>query len=299
MMQVNRARLCAHRGEGEAEEEGNNRSSVADREVCVYTSSNTNRRCRLDKEIKGKGATQINQDQCTNGLMHLSCSLKTLSRCLKNRRERWKSRESSRSTSFRSSGSAAERHSLDFLIRIGCRTEHKPSNLKRNSSSFTEVTGFWHTSRTTVDFLDRIIKASRLVIFRSEGQTLHPRQLQVTVLREHPEVVQRLWFGCVSYALLWSTSEAEHPQTFGCTHTESQGFADGTVRRSDEEEHEDERENALIWFEPWFYLTWGRSVTFSQPQKGNYNLGCQVNALEHLIHGQLWKTNEGVGSNQG
>lgn len=44
------------------EEEGNNRSSEADREVCVYTRSNTNRRCRLDKEIKGKGATQINQD---------------------------------------------------------------------------------------------------------------------------------------------------------------------------------------------------------------------------------------------
>lgn len=35
-------------------------------------------------------------------------------------RERWKSRQSCRSTSFGYSGSAAERHSLDFLIRIGC-----------------------------------------------------------------------------------------------------------------------------------------------------------------------------------
>lgn len=59
---MNRALLRAHRGEGEAEEEGSNRSLVADREVCVYRSSNTNRRCSLDKEIKGKGATQINQD---------------------------------------------------------------------------------------------------------------------------------------------------------------------------------------------------------------------------------------------
>lgn len=61
-IQVNRALLCARGREGEAEEEGSNRSSVADREACVYTSSNTNRRCRPDKEIKGKGATQIRQD---------------------------------------------------------------------------------------------------------------------------------------------------------------------------------------------------------------------------------------------
>lgn len=61
-MQVIHALLCACRGGGQAEEEGSNRSSVADREVCVYTSTNTNRRCRLDKKIKGKGATQINQN---------------------------------------------------------------------------------------------------------------------------------------------------------------------------------------------------------------------------------------------
>lgn len=58
---ASRAVFCVHMGEREAEEEeGSYRSSEADREVCVYTSSNTNRRCRLDKEIKGKGATQIN-----------------------------------------------------------------------------------------------------------------------------------------------------------------------------------------------------------------------------------------------
>lgn len=54
---------------------GSCRSSVTDREVCVYTSRNTNRRCRLDKKIKGKGATQINQDQYTNGPMQPSLSL--------------------------------------------------------------------------------------------------------------------------------------------------------------------------------------------------------------------------------
>lgn len=59
---VNCAFLCAHRGEGDAEKEGSKRSLVADREICVHTSSNTNRRCRPDKEIEGKGATQINQD---------------------------------------------------------------------------------------------------------------------------------------------------------------------------------------------------------------------------------------------
>lgn len=48
---------------------------MADRGVCVYTRSNTNRRCRLDKEIKGKGATQISRERCANGPMHLSLSL--------------------------------------------------------------------------------------------------------------------------------------------------------------------------------------------------------------------------------
>lgn len=45
--------------------------------------------------------------------------------------ERWKSRESCRSTSLRYSGNAAERHSLDFLIWIGRRTKHTPSKLMR------------------------------------------------------------------------------------------------------------------------------------------------------------------------
>lgn len=61
-IQVNCSVLCALGGEAEADKEGSNRSTVADREFCVYTSSNINRRCRLDKEIKGKGATQIKLD---------------------------------------------------------------------------------------------------------------------------------------------------------------------------------------------------------------------------------------------
>lgn len=80
------------------------------------------------------------------------------------------------------------RHSLDFLIRIGCRTKHNPSELTRipplRLRSQVSGAGEQWTSGSK--------RQSRLVIFRFEGQTLHPRQLQVSVPREHPEVVRKI-----------------------------------------------------------------------------------------------------------
>lgn len=76
-------------------------------EKLVYT----NRRFKLDKEIEEKGATQINQDCCTNEPMHVSLFTVTLSLAAfekRNReRVRWQLSDSCRSTSHGYSGSSA------------------------------------------------------------------------------------------------------------------------------------------------------------------------------------------------
>lgn len=112
--------------------------------------------------------------------------------------------------------STAKRHDLDFLIRFGCRTKPSSSRLTRILSLSLRSQDFWRTHRRTVGYRSEH-QAPLVRRCQKTWRTLRAKQLEVAVQREHPEAVRRLSFGCVNYVPLWSTSEAEHPQTFRCT----------------------------------------------------------------------------------
>lgn len=111
----------------------------------------------------------------------------------------------------------SERWQNSFKIRTRCRTQD-------NLTKLTGILSLWPRSQVSgtqaqenSGLLDPSI---RLLSFLADE---HPKQLQVAALWEHPEVVRRLWFGCVSYAPLWLNCEPAHPQTFSCT---SEGYSD-------------------------------------------------------------------------
>lgn len=101
-----------------------------------------------------------------------------------------------------------------------------------------------HRQKRTVDSWNR----STAPCLRLKGQSLHPKQLQVTLQGEHPEVVRRLWFGCASYARLWSWSETDYPQT-------SKFKVWGVCwRHSEEKKRQGQAQVEMLWYSSVFLI---------------------------------------------